>query len=55
MSAGRPTKPAKQPRPQPGGERPLDPAIIRLAQALARDMARRDHAAALAAKAGDNA
>jgi hypothetical protein len=55
MSTGRRTLPAQEPRPQQGGERPLDPAIIRLAQALARDMARRDHAAALAAKAGDNA
>lgn len=53
MRAGDSSLPLRSPRPSKGGPKPLDPDLLEIIRALARDAARRDHAAELAGRKGN--
>jgi hypothetical protein len=48
--AGEKSLPTRQPRLNKGGQEPLAPELLEIIRALARDAARRDHAAELAGR-----
>lgn len=54
MRAGDLPLPSHLPRPSKGGPKPLEPELLDIIRALARDAARRDHAAELAGPKGND-